>query len=188
MAFETTIDIFDTPELRYGKLRREFDKKYLNPKAWDHEFDTKEIVQAYHDLLDFLEKTESFRELTEGLNTDIPVDNVHLVLDDLPFTVKQREDLITYVVKGRPQKPNFYSNEDKLCRIKEFCKMEKERGLWMFELNAGAEVREYRHAPRTGEVVYEDIENSFYEDDVMKHAEKHALANMMKEMEEKGKS
>ena len=94
MALETPIDIFDTPELRYGKLRREFDKKYLNPKAWNHECDTKEIVQAYHDLLEFLERTESFRDLTEGLKTDIPVDNVHLVLDDLPFTQKQREDLI----------------------------------------------------------------------------------------------
>ena len=61
-------DIFDTPRLRYYKLRKEFYRKYLNPKAWDHEFDSKEIVQAYHDLLQFLEKTEAFRDLTKSLN------------------------------------------------------------------------------------------------------------------------
>ena len=162
-------NIFDTPQLRYVKLRKEFDKKYLNPKAWDHEYDTKESVQAYHDLLRFLENTEAFRDLTESLSTDIPFDNVHLVLDDLPFTLKQREDLITYVAKGKPPKPSFYSHEDKLCRIKEFCKMEKERGLWMLEMKAGIEIMDYRRALRTVGVVYEDIENVF-EDDAEKNA------------------
>ena len=47
--------------------------------------------------------------------------------------------------------------------------MEKERGLWMFELKAGAEVMEYRHALRAGGAVYEDIENVF-EDGVKKPA------------------
>ena len=171
MAFETPIDIFDTPELRYGKLRREFDKKYLNPKAWNHECDTKEIVQAYHDLLEFLERTESFRDLTEGLRTDIPVDNVHLVLDDLPFTPKQHDDLLEYVVAGKPQKPSLYSHEDKLSRIKEFCKREKENGLFKLEMKDGVEIMDYRRALRTREVVYEDIENVFEDD-----AEKYALA------------
>ena len=27
------VDIFDTPQLRYNKLRKKFDRKYLNPKA-----------------------------------------------------------------------------------------------------------------------------------------------------------
>ena len=62
-------DIFDTPQLRYDKFRKKYDKKYLNPKAWDYEFDSKELIQAYHDLLQFLEDTESFRELTESLRT-----------------------------------------------------------------------------------------------------------------------
>ena len=53
-------NIFDTPQLRYVKLRKEFDKKYLNPKAWDHEFDTKERVQAYHDHLKFLRTPSLF--------------------------------------------------------------------------------------------------------------------------------
>ena len=53
MAFEEN-DIFDTPQRKYDKLRKEFYRKYLNPKAWDHDFDTKEIVQAYHDVLEFL--------------------------------------------------------------------------------------------------------------------------------------
>ena len=99
---DVKVDIFDTPQLRYDKLRKEFDRKYLNPKAWNYAFNTKEFVQAYHDLLEFLEKTESFRDLTESLKTDIPVDNVHLVLDDIPFTLKQREELLKYVVAGKP--------------------------------------------------------------------------------------
>ena len=186
MAFEPTIDIFDTPQLRYEKLRKEFDKKYLNPKAWNHEDDTKEIVQAYHDLLQFLENTESFRDLTESLKTDIPVDNVHLVFKDLPFNLKQREDLARYVAKGKPPKPSFYSHEEKLCRIKEYCKMEKEHGIFVLEEKAGNEIVKYRRALRTGGVVYEDIEDVF-EDDVKKHAEKHALASVTKETEEKMK-
>ena len=163
------VDIFDTPQLRYDKFRKKFDRKYLNPKAWDYEFDSKEIVQAYHDLLEFLEETESFRELTKLLNTDIPVDNVHLVLDDLPFTLKQREKLIDYVVAGKPPKPMFYSHEDKLLRIKEFCKMEKERGLYGMEIKSGIQIMDYRRALREREAVYEDIEKVF-EDDAKNNA------------------
>ena len=107
------VNIFDTPQLRYDKFRKEYDRKYLNPKAWNFEYDTKEGIQAYHDLLEFLEKTEYFRGLTQSLKTDIPVDNVHLVLDDIPFTLKQRDKLLTYVVAGKPPKPRFYSHEDK---------------------------------------------------------------------------
>ena len=59
---------FDTPRLRYDKLRREFNRKYLNPKAWNYEFDTKEYVQAYHDLLEYLEETEQFRDLDPSLH------------------------------------------------------------------------------------------------------------------------
>ena len=38
--------IFYTPQCRYDKLRKEFDSKYLNPEAWDYDFDTKEMVQT----------------------------------------------------------------------------------------------------------------------------------------------
>ena len=86
-------NIFDTPRLRYYKLKEEFQRRYLNPKAWDHECDTKEIIQAYHDLLEFLEKTESFRNLSRSLRDDIPIDNIHLVLEDLPLPSKRREEL-----------------------------------------------------------------------------------------------
>ena len=47
--------------------------------------------------------------------------------------------------------------------------MEKEHGLWMMEMKAGIEIMDYRRALRTGEVVYEDIENIF-EDDAKKYA------------------
>ena len=133
-------DIFDTARLRYYKLRKEFDRKYLNPKVWDHEFDSKEIVQAYHDLLQFLEKTEAFRDLTKSLNTDIPVDNVHLVLDDLPLPLELQEELIEYVTAGNA------SHKDQLRRIKKFIKMKKESGLRGMEMKSGIEIIEYRRA------------------------------------------
>ena len=151
-------DMFDTPRLRYYKLRKEFDKKYLNPKAWDHEFDTREIVQAYHDLLQFLEKTQSFRDLTKSLKTDIPVDNVHLVLDDLPLPLELRKELVEYVTAGNA------SHEDQLRRIKEFIKMKKESGLRGMERKSGIEIMEYRHALRVKGVVHENIEEFVEED------------------------
>ena len=157
MAFESTIDIYDTPQLRYDKLRKEFGSKYLERKAWNYEFGSKEIVQAYHDLLEFLERTEFFRDLTKSLYTDIPVDNVHLVLRDIPFTQKQHDDLLDYVVAGKPPKPSIYSHEDKLRRIKEFCRKQKERGLFVMEMKSGTEIMRDRDARRG--VVHEHIEN-----------------------------
>ena len=116
-------NIFDTPRLRYYKLKEEFERRYLNPKAWDHACDTKEIIQAYHDLLEFLEKTESFRNLSRSLRDDIPIDNIHLVLEDLPLPSKRREELIEYVIDGNP------SHTDQLLRIKEFFVMKKKGSL-----------------------------------------------------------
>ena len=155
------MDIFDTPQLRYDKFRKEYDRKYLNPKAWDYEFNSKELVQAYHDLLQFLEGTESFGELDESLRTDIPVDNVHLVLDDLPLPLDQREELITHMVAGIPRKSPKPSHEDQVCMIKEFCKWKKERGLFDMEIKSGIEIMHYRRALREGR--YEDFEK-FFED------------------------
>ena len=71
--------------MRYYKLQGEFRKIYLNPRAWNHEFGSKQSVQAYHDLLYYLEMTEQFREQCEVLSTAIPTDNIHLVLRDLPL-------------------------------------------------------------------------------------------------------
>ena len=42
----------NNPQRRYVKLRKEFDKKYLNLEALDYEFDNEEIAKAYHDLLE----------------------------------------------------------------------------------------------------------------------------------------
>ena len=122
MAFEEN-DIFDTPQRKYDKLRKEFYRKYLNPKAWDHDFDTKEMVQAYHAVLEFLEKTEAFRDLTRSLYAAIPTDNLHLVLGDLPLPEKRREELMEYVIAGNP------TEEDQLIRIKEFFKIKMKSGL-----------------------------------------------------------
>ena len=158
MAFEEN-DIFDTPQLRYDKFRKEFYRKYLNPSAWDYQFDTKEIVQAYHDLLEFLEEAETFRDLTKSLSQEVPSDNVNLVLKYLPLPLKRREELIEYVVAGKP------SQEEKLDRIKQFIKRKKENGLRGLETKSFIEIMRYHDALKG--VVHEDIENPF-KDDVKK--------------------
>ena len=117
-------DIFDTPRFRYNQLKEKFERKYLNPKAWDYQCDTKEIIKAYQDLLNYLEETEAFRSLSRSLLTDIPTDNVNLVLSDLPFPLKRREELIEFIVSGNQCD---LGQEEELCKIKEFFEM-KMRG------------------------------------------------------------
>ena len=86
-------DLFNTPTLMYYSLKKEFDRKYLNPKLWKHEYGTKESIQSYDDLLRYLEKTKEFCDLDNSLKTSIPSENVHLVLYVLPLPPKRREDL-----------------------------------------------------------------------------------------------
>ena len=86
-------DIFDTPRLRYYKLKREFQEKYLNPQAWSHGYGSREDIQAYHDVLVYIEKTEEFREEDLCLKNDIPINNEHLVKRYLPLPMKVNEEL-----------------------------------------------------------------------------------------------
>ena len=69
----------NAPRLRYNKLKEEFKGKYLNSEAWDHECDTKEIIQAYQDLLKYLEETDKLRYKSRSLNFQIPKENINLV-------------------------------------------------------------------------------------------------------------
>ena len=62
-------DILDNPQRRYVKLRKEFDKKYLNLEALDYEFDNEEIAKAYHDFLEFLEETV-YKDIGNYVNDD----------------------------------------------------------------------------------------------------------------------
>ena len=105
-----------------------------------------------------MEKTESFCDLTKALNTDIPVDNVHLVLDDLPLPLELQEELIEYVNAGNA------SHEDQLRRIKEFIKMKKESSLRGMVMKSGIEIMEYLRAFRVRGVMHENIEELVKED------------------------
>ena len=71
---------------------------YLSPSAWNHEYGSRQSVQAYHDLLYYLKVTEEFRGKYYWLSADILTDNIHLVFRDLPLPLKRREALIDYVV------------------------------------------------------------------------------------------
>ena len=129
MIFDTKVDIFNTPRMRYYKLQGEFRKIYLNPRAWNHEFGSRQSVQAYHDLLYYLEMTEQFREQCEVLSTAIPTDNIHLVLRDLPLPLQLREMLGDYIVANRDRTVSEQSKEEKLRKIKEYFEMKKSIGL-----------------------------------------------------------
>ena len=134
MFLDEDESLFDTPRLKYYELRNEFDRKYLNPAVWKYKYGTKESIRSFNDLLRYLEKTEEFRELDLSLSTDIPTDNVHLVLDILPFPRKLREDLIDHVIAGNV---NFreQSHQDQLQKIKSYFENKKRSGLIGLEQN-----------------------------------------------------
>ena len=90
MFLDKNQDLFNTPTLMYYSLKKEFDRKYLNPKLWMHEYGTKESIRSYDDLLRYLEKTEEFRDLDNSLKTSILSENVHFVLCVLPLPPKRR--------------------------------------------------------------------------------------------------
>ena len=85
MVFDTTTDVFDTPKTRYFKMKGEFRKMYLNSKAWNHEYCSRQTIQAYHDLHYYLEKTEEFRRQSLALSKIITADNIYLVFSELPL-------------------------------------------------------------------------------------------------------
>ena len=127
MVFDTTTDVFDTPKIQYYKLKGDFRRMYLNPRAWNHEYGSRQSVQAYHDLLYYLEVTEKFRGQNKALLTEILTDNIHLVFYDLPLPLRYREELIEYVITGKP------SQEETLSKIKEYLERKKRGNLNAFE-------------------------------------------------------
>ena len=143
MIFDTKVDVFNTPRMRYYKLQGEFRKIYVNPRAWNHEFGSRQSVQAYHDLLSYLDMTEQFREQCEVLSTAIPTDNIHLVLHDLPLPLNLREGLGDYIVAGRDRTVSVLeqSKEEKLRKIKEYFEMKKSIGLECLEDRCGEDAR-----------------------------------------------
>ena len=129
MAFDTTTDEVDTPKTRYYKLKGDFRKIYLNPAAWNHEYGSKQSIQAYHDLLYYLKITEQFRSQSRALSIDVPSDNIYLVSHELPFPEKLYEELIDYVVTGITGKPWEENQEEQLDKIKEYFEMKKRGNL-----------------------------------------------------------
>ena len=61
----------------------------MNHKCWK--------VPSFDDLLRFLEKTDQLCDLDPSLHEDITTDNEHLVLADMPFPPKFRDELCNYV-------------------------------------------------------------------------------------------
>ena len=145
MLLDENENLFNTPTLMYYALKKEFDRKYLNPKLWRYNYGTKESIRSYDDLLRYLEKTEQFRDLDPSLRNSIATDNVHLVLYVLPLTRKLREDLIDNVIAGCV---NFreQSHEDQLQKIKKYFEMKRRSGLQGLEDKMWKDIEEYRQS------------------------------------------
>ena len=122
-------DVFDTPVLRYYALKRKFQERYLNPQAWNNGYGTREYIEAYHDLLIYIEKTEKFREEDFGLKTEIPVDNEHLVLRYLPLPMEIKKELNDFVNLRNLKR------EEKLPRIKMFLEKVVKSGMSALKFN-----------------------------------------------------
>ena len=177
MFLDEDKSLFDTPRLKYYEFRNEFDRKYLNPAVWKYKYGTKESIRSFNDLLRYLEKTEEFRELDLSLSTDIPTDNVHLVLDILPFPRKLREDLIDHVIAGNV---NFreQSQQDQLQKIKSYFENKKRSGLIGLEQNFRL-VRDCQSSLNE--------ETNFKECEVVKEDEKRAVVKTMNKRSVKAK-
>ena len=131
MVFDTTTDVFDTPKTRYFKMKGDFRKMYLNPKAWNHESGSRQIVQAYHDLLYYLEKSEEFRRRSRVIRKIILIDNISLVFSELPLPQNLYENLVDFVVSDKPSWKQ--SQEEQLGKVKEFFKRWKNANLISYE-------------------------------------------------------
>ena len=105
-------DVFDTPTLRYYKVKREFQERYLNPQVWNKGYGSREDIKAYHEVLVYIEKTEELRDEDLDLKTEIPTDNEHLVFRYLPLPVKIRQDMFEFV------NPRNLEQDERLERIK----------------------------------------------------------------------
>ena len=105
MIFDKT-DKFETSESRYSKLKGDFRRMYLSPRAWNHEYG-RQNVQVYKDLVYYLDKAIQVRDHPA---LDILTENINLVLQYLPISPRRREEHIAFIEAGKPI--------DKLRRIK----------------------------------------------------------------------
>ena len=94
MIFDTT-DKIETPKSRYSKLKGDFRRMYLSPRAWNHEYGSRQNVQVYQDLLYYLDKAIQVRDHPA---LDILTDNINLVLQYLPISPRRREEHIAFIV------------------------------------------------------------------------------------------
>ena len=148
--FHDRNEIFDTPTLRYYELKRKFQEHYLNPQAWNNGYGTREYIEAYHDMLVYMEKTEEFREEDPDLKNEIPVDNEHLVLRYLPLPVEIKEELNDFV------NPRKVKREEKLSRIKMFFEKKVKSGMAVLEFNEMPDPRYVKIKENKMKITYDD--------------------------------
>ena len=145
-------DVFDTPVLRYYALKRKFQERYLNPQAWNNGYGTREYIEAYHDLLVYIEKTEEFREEDPDLKNEIPVDNEHLVLRYLPLPMKIKEELNDFVNRRKLKR------KEKLSRITMFFEKKVNSGMTALEFNEMPDPRYVKIKENKMKFKYDDKE------------------------------
>ena len=127
--FLDKFDVFDTPTLRYYKVKREFQERYLNPQVWNKGYGSREDIKAYHEVLVYIEKTEELRDEDLDLKTEIPTDIEHLVFRYLPLPVKIRQEMFEFV------NPRNLDQDERLERIKEFFEKMVKSGLSALQFN-----------------------------------------------------
>ena len=95
MDDEPSKDLFDTPILRYYKVRETFLKEFRNKKVWG-KCGSRQRVIALQGLITYIKVTSKFRETwAKGLCRDIEADNIHLFtqynqLPDLPNRLREK--------------------------------------------------------------------------------------------------
>ena len=85
-------------------MKREFLSKFLHPKAWQGDFGSKELLDAFSSLLDFLHRTRKLGEEFPCLSSEVTIDNRNLEVQRiLPFSAKLYEQIISAAVEGDHQ-------------------------------------------------------------------------------------
>ena len=88
-----------TPRLEYLSLKRAFLSKFLDWKAWEGEFGSREQLTALSSLLGFFQKTKRLAEEFLYIASDVNIGNKDLVINHiLPFPPKLYEQVIAAAV------------------------------------------------------------------------------------------
>ena len=156
-------DVFDTPVLKYVRIKKAFLQEFLDPKAWGEQAFRERIV-AFEKFLQYLQETSDLGVLHPSLEAQVHLDNRQLAMGKiLPFPDKLYEEMMWDVVKDEePGEALNQSAEKTLSKIKSFLINRQRSCIMLLESQVWEEVHDYENyskpAGNTDEITSEKPE------------------------------